>query len=92
MNIIELIMAEHASLRLHFRFVRERSSDPRFELEDFVRNYHAKVEDEIIFPALKQMIGSQNEQLIRVISRLEEDHRLIAMTGEQLKVAKLQSW
>lgn len=90
MNIIELVMVEHASLRLHFRFVRERSNDPIFEVEDFVRNCHAKAEDEIIFPALKQMAGSRNEQLIRVIARLQEDHRLIEMIGEQLKVSTAQ--
>lgn len=90
MNIIELIMVEHASLRLHFRFVREKSTDPIFEVEDYVRNCHARIEDEIIFPGLKQMLGSKNEQLTRVISRLEADHKLIEMIGEQIKVSTAQ--
>ena len=90
MNIIELIMVEHASLRLHFRFVREKSADTIFEVEDFVRNCHARVEDEIIFPSLRQMLGSNNEQLTRIISRLEADHKLIKKIGEQIKVSTVQ--
>ncbi|MCL4517712.1 MAG: hemerythrin domain-containing protein [Thaumarchaeota archaeon] len=91
MNIIELLMVEHASLRLHFRFVREKSSDLIFEVEDFVRNCHAKVEDEVVFPRLKQMLASKEEQLVKVLSRIEADHKLIEMIGEQIKNSTAQA-
>jgi hemerythrin superfamily protein len=89
MNIIELMMVEHASLRLHFRFVREKSTEPIFEVQDFVRNCHARIEDEIIFPALNQML-EKNEQLTKIISRLKADHKLIEMIGEEIKVSTAQ--
>ena len=91
MNIIELMMIEHTSLRLHVRFVREKSTDSIYEVEDFVRNCHAKVEDEIIFPKLKQILASKDEQHVKILSRLEADHRLIEMIGEQIKVATAQA-
>ncbi|MDG6908414.1 MAG: hemerythrin domain-containing protein [Nitrososphaerota archaeon] len=90
MNIIELVMVEHASLRLHFRFVREKSAEPIFEVEDFVRNCHARVEDEIVFPSLEQMVGTESQQLTKIISRLEADHRLIEKIGEQIKIHTAQ--
>jgi hypothetical protein len=35
MDLIELPMAEHASLRVHFRHLRYLNSDYIFELDDF---------------------------------------------------------
>ena len=87
MNIIELMMIEHASLRLHVRFVREKRTDSIYEVEDFVRNCHAKVEDEIVFPKLKQILSPKDEQHMKILSRLEADHRLIEMIGEQIKLS-----
>lgn len=86
MNLIELMMVEHATLRVQLRSVRERNSDSIFEVEDFVRNCHARIEDEIIFPKLKEQYAQKDEQLVKVLSRLEADHRLIEMIGEQIKV------
>ncbi|MGI0092115.1 MAG: hemerythrin domain-containing protein [Nitrososphaerales archaeon] len=89
MNLVELMMAEHASLRVQLRSVREGNSDPIFEVEDFVRNCHAKIEDEVIFPKLKEILSSPKEdgqQLVKALSRLEADHKLIDMIGEQIKV------
>ena len=86
MNIVELIMVEHAALRVHLRFVREKNSESIYEVEDFVRNCHAKIEDEIIFPKLKELLAPRDEQLVKALSRLEADHRLIEMIGEQIKV------
>ncbi len=91
MNIIELMMIEHASLRLHVRFVRERNTDSIYEVEDFVRNCHAKVEDEIVFPKLKQILAPKDEQLVKILSRLEADHRLIETIGERIKVSTTQA-
>ncbi|MGI0078230.1 MAG: hemerythrin domain-containing protein [Nitrososphaerales archaeon] len=86
MNIVELMMMEHAALRLHIRFVREKNSDSIYEIEDFVRNCHAKIEDEIIFPKLKELLAPKGEQLVKALFRLEADHRLIEMIGEQINV------
>ncbi|HZW56593.1 MAG TPA: hemerythrin domain-containing protein [Nitrososphaerales archaeon] len=87
MNIVELMMVEHASLRVYLRLVREKSADSIYELEDFVRNCHARIEDEVVFPRLKGIFEtSKDENLVKVLSRLEADHKLIEMIGEQIKV------
>jgi hemerythrin superfamily protein len=86
MKIIELLMVEHASIRLHVRSIREGKLDLIYVLDDFVRNCHAKVEDEVVFPALKQMISaSENRELLSTLSRLESDHKLIEKIGDQIK-------
>ena len=91
MDIIELLMVEHASLRLHFRFVREKSSDLIYEVEDFVRNCHARVEDDIVFPRLTQIMATKEEQLVKALSRIEADHKLIEKIGEQIKNSTIQA-
>lgn len=90
MNIVELMMAEHAGLRVHLRYIREKNSDSVYEIEDFVRNCHARIEDELIFPKLRQLIEPKDPQLVKVLSRLEADHKLIEMIGEQIKVQTAQ--
>lgn len=91
MNIVEQLMSEHAALRLHFRFARELDSNTIYEVEDFVRNCHAKVEDEIVFPILTESIASTgNEDLRHVLSRLEADHKLIDRMGDQIRVRTAQ--
>ena len=87
MNSIELLMAEHAALRVHFRLARDVNSDSIYEVEEFVRNCHAKVEDEVIFPKLRE---SGNAQLEQVLSRLEADHKLIDAIGDQIKLRTAQ--
>ncbi len=91
MNIIEQLMAEHAAMRLHFRFARETNSETIFEAEEFVRNCHAKIEDEIVFPKLKESLDSSDkEKLAQVLLRLEADHKLIDAIGDQIKLRTAQ--
>jgi len=87
MNSVELLMMEHAALRLHFRFARNANSDSIYEVEEFVRKCHARVEDEVIFPILRE---SGNEKLEKVLSRLEADHKLIDTIGDQIKTRTAQ--
>lgn len=82
MNIIEQLMVEHLALRLHFRFIRDSgNSNSIYELEDFVRKCHAKIEDEVVFPKLQSV-----EDVSRSLSRLEADHKLIDKIGDQIKI------
>jgi hemerythrin superfamily protein len=88
MNIVELLMAEHASLRLHFQYARKTANwDSIYEVEDFVRNCHAKIEDELVFPKLeKELARAQDPETVKVLSRLEADHKLIGAIGDQIKL------
>lgn len=91
MNIIEQLMVDHAALRLHFSFIRESSYDSIYELEEFVRKCHARIEDEIIFPKMRMWLTPPHDaELIQAISRLEADHKLIDTIGDQIKMRTTQ--
>ena len=85
-------MGEHASLRLHFQFARRTANwDSIYEVEEFVRSCHAKVEDEVVFPKLQESLKDPDrENHIKIISRLEADHRLIDTIGEQIRLRTTQ--
>jgi hemerythrin superfamily protein len=79
-------MVEHASLRLQFRFARETNYNTIYELEEFVRTCHAKIEDELVFPKFRETLTrSQKENVVNDLSRLEADHKLIDKIGDQIK-------
>jgi hemerythrin superfamily protein len=91
MNIIEQLMVEHASLRLQFRFAREGNSNSIYELEEFVRKCHARIEDEIVFPKLRESLSSLQDKVVTSnLSRLEADHRLIDKIGDQIKLKTVE--
>ncbi len=52
---------------------------------------HARVEDEVVFPHLKEILPTPNKQdLVEIISRLEADHKLIDTIGEQIRLRTAQ--
>ena len=79
-------MVEHVSLGLRFRLMRgQQNFDSIYAeeyVEEFVRNFHAKVEDEVVFLILT-ILSSQGEQQVvtDVLRRLEADHKLIDTIG-----------
>jgi hemerythrin superfamily protein len=81
-------MVEHVSLRLHFQFARKTANwDSIYEVEEFVRDCHARVEDEVVFPKLQESLKDPDrENHLRNLSRLEADHRLIGTIGEQIRL------
>lgn len=85
MSLIDLLMVEHASLRLHFRYFRDMNSDLVFELEDFISKCHAKVEDEVVFPELTRLLPNDTD-LAKKINQLIEDHKLLTGMGENMRV------
>ncbi|MFI5421793.1 MAG: hemerythrin domain-containing protein [Nitrososphaerales archaeon] len=91
--MVELLMVEHASLRLHFQFARKTANwDAVYEVEEFVRHCHAKVEDDIVFPKLREMLRDkpEGELVLKNLSRLEADHRLIETIGDQIRQRTIQ--
>ena len=85
MNPIELLMAEHGSLRVYFRHLRSLNSDFLFEVDDFVLGCHAKIEDDVIFPALGKVGGDGATAIASTISRLEDEHKVLQMLSNQMR-------
>lgn len=77
-------MIEHAALRVHFHFASDKT-DSIYEIEDFVRNCHAKIEDEIVFPKFQDVPEAKQN-----LSRLQADHRMIDTIGDQIKLRTTQ--
>lgn len=87
MDLIELLMAEHASLRVYFRHLRYLNSDYIFELDDFVVNCHAKIEDEVVFPELRRVAGKDGGSIEAITKRMEDEHKVLQMLGIGIRVA-----
>ena len=87
MDLVELLMTEHAALRVYFRQIRELNSPLVFEIDDFVANCHAKIEDELVFPALRAIETSPSNRLAAFTKRMEEEHRLLEALGNDMRVA-----
>ncbi len=85
MNLTELLEAEHASLRVYFRHLRYLNSDFLFELDDFVTNCHAKIEDEVVFPEMRMAHGTEDKNIENITKRMEEEHKLLQMLGNNLR-------
>jgi hemerythrin superfamily protein len=86
MNPIELLMAEHATLRVYFRHLRSLNSDYLFEVDDFILGCHARIEDEVVFPALRSIGGDKASTIASVTSKLEEEHRVLQMLSNKMRV------
>jgi hemerythrin superfamily protein len=85
LNIVEQLMVEHTALRLHFRYGRETNTEAIYELEEFIRKCHARIEDELVFPKLEELLSkSQQKQARNDLLRLEADHKLIDKIGDQI--------
>lgn len=78
-------MIEHQALRLHFRYIRETNFNSIYEIEEFVRKCHARIEEEIVFPKLNEV-----DQIKQNLSRLSADHKLIDTIGDQIKLRTAQ--
>jgi hemerythrin superfamily protein len=90
MNVIEQLMVEHAAIRLRLNSIRasETNSDSIYDLDEFVIKCHARIEDDLVFPRLMEMLTSEGrEELEKTLSRIEADHKLIQKISEQIKFA-----
>jgi len=86
MNPIELLMAEHAALRVYFRHMRNLNSDYLFELDDFIVGCHARIEDEVVFPALRKVGRPDADAVVTVTGKLEEEHKLLKMLSDNMRL------
>jgi hemerythrin superfamily protein len=84
-------MVEHAVLRTQFRLGRETNFNSIYDLEEFIRTCHAKIEDEVVFPKLRDSLQQTlQEKVTKDLSRLEADHRLIDKIGDQIKIRTVE--
>jgi hemerythrin superfamily protein len=84
MDLAELLMSEHVSLRIYFRHLRDMKFDSFFELDDFVVNCHSKLEDDAMFPALVE--GVPNPLVSRTTKRLRDEHEVLKMLSNSIRV------
>jgi hemerythrin superfamily protein len=87
MVLIELMMVEHASLRIRLAELQYRREPDFFiMINQFVLNCHAKVEDEAVFPKITVSLA-EGDELLHTIPKIEADHKLISTLG-----GNMQKW
>lgn len=78
MDVVELLMVEHLSIRLMFKCnlcVREVGEFKSFH--DFIVGCHAKIEDEIVFPLLKKRFSGVDDSFAKLVQWISNDHKLL---------------
>lgn len=82
MDLSELLMVEHSAIRREVRDVRDDFAKFQ-DLNSFVINYHALIEDEIFFPAISESF-KEDDKFVEIVDRISKDHQLISKLGENL--------
>jgi|YelNatPaOPRAMG01_1025707.scaffolds.fasta_scaffold40705_3 hemerythrin superfamily protein len=83
MELVELLMVEHAALRLQMRGLVERPDVRQFlSLSSFLLEHHAKLEDLAFFPKMAAVLDGKE---FRPLKGLSSDHRLILTLVENMK-------
>lgn len=72
-------------MRVYFRHLRDLNSDFLFELDDFVANCHAKVEDEVVFPEMRAAPTGESRAIETTTKRMGEEHKLLQMLGNNTR-------
>lgn len=78
MDVVELLMMDHLSIRLLVRCglcVREVGEFAAFH--DFVAGCHARIEDEAVFPMLKEYFSEMDETFVKLVEWIGNDHKLL---------------
>ncbi len=83
MDLVELLMAEHASLRVHLSHFRDAKLDSFFEVDDFVNTGHAMVEDVVVFPLLSG--NADDSTVVAALNRLEDEHGVLNMLSGNMR-------
>jgi len=77
-DVVELLMVDHLSIRLLVRCglcVREVGEFASFH--DFVVGCHARIEDEVVFPVLREHFSGVDEGFVKLVEWIGNDHRLL---------------
>jgi len=84
MKIIEILETDHVAIRLLDRCISEEMDVESFKsFHDFIVGLHAKIEDEVLFPAFKEAYKDSDEVLY-LVDRLYSDHLLLKKLGEKI--------
>ena len=84
MDVVEILMVDHLSIRLLARCrPLEISLDEFSNLHDFIVNCHAKIEDEIVFPVLREHYIGEYEEYAKLVEWIGNDHKLLETLGNR---------
>ena len=77
-DVVELLMVDHLSIRLLVRCglcVREVGEFAAFH--DFIVGCHARIEDEVVFPILKEHFRDVDDEFVKLVEWIGNDHKLL---------------
>jgi hemerythrin superfamily protein len=85
MDVVEVLIIDHISIRLLAKcnpYIK--SVDEFVSFHDFIVNCHAKIEDDIVFPALKNLYKGKYEEFVKLIEWISNDHKLLDTLGNKV--------
>jgi len=86
MNLVDLLTLEHAALRVHFGYFYQGRAEKLYEVAEFVISCHARVEDAVVFPGLRQLLSRRGiGKGLQALDRLSADHKMISTLYENLR-------
>lgn len=94
MDLVELLMVEHSSIRLLARCnscIREMDNFVTFH--KFIARCHARVEDEFVFPVLKKHFEGVDKDFVMLVQRISSDHKLLdKLAGRIVEYGRSGNW
>lgn len=86
-DLAELLMVEHTSIRLISKYSHEmRSLDNFIIFNDYLVNDHVEVEEKILFPLVVDYDWADRKEFESTVNRIKSDHRLIeTLAGNLIK-------
>ncbi len=74
MELVELLMVDHSDIRIIANNnLLQKNNAELIDFNKFLLNIHVNIEENIVFPLLKE----NNKDMIKLIDRLIADHKLI---------------
>lgn len=85
MNTVDLLLFEHSIIRIRANeaLLATPSMESFKDLHELVVNLHAKVEDEVVFPAVIEE-NESDQEFVKYVKRISADHRLIETLGNNI--------
>ncbi len=78
LGMVDVLMVEHLSIRLLSRCGLYIGDVEEFaSFHDFILSCHAKIEDEIVFPILSKYYSGRDEDFVKLVRWIGNDHKLL---------------
>ncbi len=85
LNTVDLLLFEHSVIRIRANeaLLSMPSKELFKDIHDLVVNLHARVEDEVVLPAVIEE-NEKDQEFVKYVKRISADHKLIETLGNNI--------